>query len=135
MPPRCQTVHLSAYRDSPAMLGLRDPVIVCSKPPGHKGDHVFLDPRTGVHVVWPAATGRTIARGFPPGVGTNPTNPWLFKAEPVKLALMPGDGAAEARLESMGGGGEACQECGSLATVRIGKCIRCLDCQASGECG
>lgn len=31
--------------------------------------------------------------------------------------------------------GRACPECGSLNTVQNGKCLLCMECKATGECG
>lgn len=31
--------------------------------------------------------------------------------------------------------GEICTACGSMKTIRIGKCIRCAECNHAGECG
>ena len=41
--------------------------------------------------------------------------------------------AAPARLP--GYTGIPCDACGSLNTVRSGKCLTCMDCHAAGECG
>jgi hypothetical protein len=45
------------------------------------------------------------------------------------------DGAAVDKAQAMGFTGICCENCGSPNTVRNGKCLTCMDCKFSGECG
>lgn len=62
------------------------------------------------------------------------------KAPPLDLDPM-GLGAAERAgdgvrtAKRMGFTGIPCEACGSVNTVRNGKCLLCMDCKSSGECG
>lgn len=126
----CESVVLSVHLDSPLDLGLpSSPArVACSKPPGHLGAHVHLHPN-GSHVEW--EPGAVVAMGWAAGQcrGHGRQRVLLVTRTPDRAEV------EVAMLTAQGGGGEMCGACGSLLTVRIGKCVRCMSCGADGECG
>lgn len=100
---------------------------LCLLRSGHDGPHYSVDNRRkhngtpGKPVRWPQE-GAGERAGVQLGVGV---------AQVVKRPQPP----VSAQEQRPGYTGILCDACGSPNTVRIGKCLRCDDCQTAGECG
>lgn len=55
--------------------------------------------------------------------------------DPMGLGAPETTGESVRTAKSRGFTGIPCDACGSINTVRNGKCLLCMDCHASGECG
>lgn len=85
----------------------------CLLAEGHEGPHMSIDNRSK----WQGTPGR----------------PVFWTTQPVtEMATVPAD---LPNGKSLGYTGIPCDNCGSLNTVRVGKCLQCQDCYAAGECG
>lgn len=122
----------------------------CSLVEGHHGDHVNLF-RDGCHAQWadgevPVLYGPGEVRGQPRRMtATAGEVDRMAKGDSAKRGLLGlttamQRNARERQVRSYGAkrlgfAGVACSECGSMQTVRIGKCVRCTSCGHDGECG
>jgi hypothetical protein len=124
----------------------------------HSGDHLSIDNQRiwegspGAPVWWPRAKPRGDGGGGKGGgVSPGPVQPLSAQSvlserdestDELDPTLTQGEykqihDAAQAVRDAQAKGytGESCGSCGSLNTVRNGKCLLCLDCKTSGECG
>lgn len=70
----------------------------------------------------------------PPRMKTKPEDmPDRF--DPMALGAPESTDETVSTAQFKGFTGIPCDACGSLNTVRNGKCLLCMDCHASGECG
>lgn len=106
----------------------------CVLKQGHRDAHLSIDNTR----LWRGTPGRPVIWGqSAAGPVDEPTgeaeilahlDPTLTVAE-VKLPTQVPSG------KDLGYTGIFCEMCGSPNTVRIGKCIRCSECNHAGECG
>lgn len=68
------------------------------------------------------------------GKRARPANP-PARLDPMELGAPEPTDETSSRAQLRGFTGIPCDACGSLNTVRNGKCLLCMDCHASGECG
>ena len=94
---------------------------LCVLAEGHEGPHLSLDNRAR----WRGTVGKPVRwRAQIQDLPDLPDRPRV----PEQLALMPAG-------KDLGYTGIPCDACGSVNTVRVGKCLRCDNCQTAGECG
>ena len=125
-PPPGIDTHPEPYEQCPATYGGVPGHLRCAKRAGHTGPHVSSDGKVkwgkmGLQRPDPVRVAVTLDdEGRVTG---------MQGAPPPNRTLLQPSGKA------LGYTGIPCDSCGSLNTVRNGKCLQCMDCMASGECG
>lgn len=84
-----------------------------------------------------------LVNGFGLGIRKTPSGfelhklpaPREVKISPTSLGAPKVEEDSVSKAKTLGFTGIPCDQCGSLNTVRIGKCLQCQTCFHNGECG